>query len=296
MSAEAIERLALYFAGESTRQAYLARQALRRPLPGDPQLAGRLRQELAAGLRADGTVAGGAVQTIWRVHELLDLGQPEDSGAVTRSLAWLLGQQDRPGAFHDGCDRIRHARRLCQHYIAGFFSPGPPTQRLAPVTLPNGKVFRVEGPARFAISCLALRAALRVGDEERPAVRRHLQSLAQISEQWTEWNGYFAPDVIVAGLHALASGGERYRQVVNRLVDLVTANQGVEGDWPSADLFQVLDALLAADTSSAHVTVRRAATALLARQRADGTFGTSAQQERALIGLRALLTAARAPA
>jgi len=79
-------------------------------------------------------------------------------------------------------------------------------------------------------------------------------------------------------------------------VDLLTANQGVEGDWPSADLFQVLDALLAVDTPEAQVTVRRAATALASRQRADGTFGPSAQQERALIGLRALLRAARAPA
>jgi len=79
-------------------------------------------------------------------------------------------------------------------------------------------------------------------------------------------------------------------------VDLLTANQGVEGDWPSADLFQVLDALLAADTPEAQVTVRRAATALASRQRADGTFGASAQQERALIGLRALIWAARAPA
>ena len=84
--------------------------------------------------------------------------------------------------------------------------------------------------------------------------------------------------------------------MVRRLVDLVTANQGVEGDWPAADLFQVLDALLAADTPEAQVTVRRAATALAARQRADGTFGARAQQERALIGLRALLWAARAPA
>ncbi len=77
---------------------------------------------------------------------------------------------------------------------------------------------------------------------------------------------------------------------------MVTSNQGVEGEWPSADLFQVLDALLAADMLEAQVTVRRAATALVARQRADGTFGTMAQQERALIGLRALLWASRSPA
>jgi hypothetical protein len=241
-------------------------------------------------------VSGGAVPTIWRVHELLDLGHIEDSQAVTRPLAWMLELQDRPGAFHYGCDRVRHARRLCQHYIAGFFAPAPPTQRLAPVTLPNGKVYRVEPAARFAISCLALRAALRAGYEERPAIRRHLQSLAQISEQWTEWNSYFAPDVIVAGLHALADGGRDHRPAVHRVVDLVTANQGVEGDWPAADLIQVLDALLAAGTPDAQVAVRRATTALTARQRGDGTFGVRTQQERALIGLRALLWAAQAPA
>ena len=296
MSAEAIQRLAGYFATGSTRQAYLARQALRQPLPGDPRLADRLRQELAAGVRADGTVSGGAVPTIWRVHELLDLGLPEDSSAMTRALAWVLDLQDRPGAFHYGCDRARHARRLCQHYLTGFFAPAPPTERLAPVTLPIGKVYRVEVAARFAISCLALRAALRAGYDERPAIPRHLQSLAQISEQWTEWNAYFAPDVIVAGLHALAAGGRDFRQPVRRLVDLVTANQGVGGDWPAADLFQVLDALRAAGTPEAQVTVRRATTALLERQRADGTFGVRTQQERALSGLLALLWAARAPA
>jgi hypothetical protein len=296
MSADPIQLLAQYFGTGSTRQAYLARQALGRPLPGDVRLADRLRHELASGVRADGTVSGGAVPTIWRVHELLDLGHIDDSQAVTRPLAWMLEQQDRPGAFHYGCDRARHARRLCQHYIAGFFAPAPPTQRLAPVTLPNGKVYRVEPAARFAISCLALRAALRAGYEERPAIRRHLQSLAQISEQWTEWNGYFAPDVIVAGMHALAAGGRDHGQAVRRLVDLVTTNQGVEGDWPAADLIQILDALLAAGTSEAHVAVRRATTALMGRQRADGTFGVRTQQERALIGLRALLWAAQAPA
>jgi hypothetical protein len=75
----------------------------------------------------------------------------------------------------------------------------------------------------------------------------------------------------------------------------VTSHQGVEGDWPSADLFQVLDSLLAAGTLDAQVTVRRAGTALAGRQRPDGAFGTMAQQERALIGLRALLWASRSP-
>ena len=296
MIAAAIERLALFFGTEQTRQGLLARQALGMSDAADAALAGRLRHELASGVRPDGTVAGGAVPTIWRVHELLDLGEPEDSPVITRILTWLLAQQDRPGSFHDGCDRARHARRLCQHFLAGFFAPAPPAQRLAPVTLPTGKVFRVEPAARFAISCLALRAALRAGTDKRPSVKRHVQSLARISEQWTEWQGYFSPDAVAAGLHALAVAGPEHRDIVDRLVGVVTSNQGVEGEWAGADLFQVVDALLAAGTLEAQVTVRRAATALSARQRTDGTFGTMAQQERALIGLRALLWASRSPA
>jgi hypothetical protein len=296
MTAAAIERLALFFGTERTRQGLLAREALGRPDAADAALAERLRDELAGGLRPDGTVGGGAVATIWRVHELLDLGESKGSPAITRPLAWLLDLQDRPGSFHDGCDRERHARQLCQHFLAGFFAPASPAQRLAPVTLPTGKVFRVEPAARLAISCLALRAALRAGYGARPSVKRHVQSLARISEQWTEWNGYFSPDAIVAGLHALAAAGPEHRDIVDRLVGVVTSNQGVEGEWATADLFQVLDALLAAGTLEAQVTVRRAATALADRQRSDGTFGTMAQQERALIGLRALLWASRSPA
>ena len=296
MTAAAIERLALFFGMERTRQGLLAREALGRTATTDAALAEGLREELASDLRPDGTVAGGAVPTIWRVHELLDLGAREDSQAIVRPLAWLLEQQDRPGAYPEGCDRVRHARQLCQHFLSGFFAPAPPAQRLAPVTLPTGKVFRVEPAARFAISCLALRAALRAGYGERPAVKRHVQSLARISEQWTEWNGYFSPDTVVAGLHALAMAGPEYREIVHRLVGVVTSNQGVDGEWASADLFQVVDALLPTNMLEAQVTVRRAATALVARQRADGSFGTMAQQERALIALRALLWASRSPA
>jgi hypothetical protein len=296
MTAAAIERLAFFFSTDRTRQGLLAREALGRAAEADAALGERLRDELASGLRPDGTVAGGAVPTIWRVHELLDLGERGDSPTIALLLTWLFGLQDRPGSFHDGCDRARHARRLCQHFLTGFFAPAPPAQRLAPVTLPTGKVFRVEPAARFAISCLALRAALRAGCGGRPSVKRHIHSLARISEQWTEWNGYFSPDAIAAGLHALALAGPEHRGIVDRLVGVVTRNQGIEGDWVNADLFQVLDALLAAGTLAAQVAVRRAATALSARQRPDGTFGTVAQEERALIGLRALLWASRSPA
>lgn len=294
MSPTVLERLALYLSPIQSRQAILARAALGQPAADDPALAKRIAQELSAELRPDGSVGGAALPTIWRVHELLDLGAgPGDSGLI-RALTWVLQRQNAPGAYGEGCDKTRHALRTCEHFLRGFFSPAPAAVRVAPVTLPTGKAFRAEPAARFAISCLALRAVLRAGLGDRPAVVAHLDSLRLMAEGWTDWSGPFAPDVVITGLHALALGGEAYRRPVERLVDLVTAQQHINGHWENTDLYLVLDALVATRLPAARVAVRHAEPALGERQRPDGSFGATAQQERALIALRALRWAAMA--
>jgi hypothetical protein len=284
----ALDRLACYFDAEETRQGILARAEFGRPQPGDPELACRLVGRFAAELRPDGSVGGAPVTTIWRAHELLDLRSDPTAPPLGLVLRWMMALQEKPGGFGEGCDRERHARRLCEHFVIGFFAPAPPEQRLAPVTLPNGKVYRAEAAARFALSCLALRAALRAGHRDRAGVRRHLASLACLGEHWTSWTGYFAPDLIVAAVHALALAGEATSSVTGRLTALIAAHQAEDGTWPNADLFHLLEVLRAVGSPAALAAVRRAAPTLAARQRPDGTFGSTAQQERALIALRAL--------
>jgi hypothetical protein len=288
---EGIERLRLYFAEASTRQGILARQALDQPAPGDEVLARRLVDDMRAETRMDGSISGAVVPTIWRAHELLDLGSDGNHAGTVRVMGWVLALQSKPGAFSEGCSPPRHAHRACEHFISGFFSPAPPVQRFAPVMFPNGKVFRAEPAARFAVSCLALRAALRGRLEQRPGVEQHLSSLLQLQDQWDDWNGYFAPDAIVAGIHALAFAAGVHREVLPRLAGAVAANQAEDGTWTNADLYHTLEALLAVGTEEAHAAVRRAVPALLARQRIDGSFGSTAQQERALIALRTLIWA-----
>jgi len=283
-----IERLARYFGALRTRQALLARVELGLADPGDAALSAQLAHDLGAELRPDGSVGGAAVPTIWRAHELMDLGRGPGDPALSRVVGWVLQRQDAPGAYGEGCDKTRHTQRICEHYVRGFFSPAAASERLAPITLPNGKAFRAEPAARFAISCLALRAVLRAGMSDRPAVVRHLESLRSLAEGWTDWTGLFAPDVIVAGLHALTLGGPSYRPTVERLVLLVASQQRADGQWDAADLFQAIEALIATGLPAARAVVRRAVPALEQRQRADGSFGATAQQERALIGLRAI--------
>jgi hypothetical protein len=97
----------------------------------------------------------------------------------------------------------------------------------------------------------------------------------------------------MAGLHALALGGAAYRPTVQRLVDAAVRYQRVDGQWENMDFFQVLEALMATGLPTARTAVRRALSVLEERQRADGSFGGTARQERALIGLRALLWVGR---
>ncbi len=295
MNPDLVTRLALYFGAEPSRPGILARLALGHPGPRDPDLALELRERLAAELRPDGSVRGAALPTVWHVHQLLDLGEPSDSRPIRTATRWLGALQSRSGAFGEGCDKQRHARRACEHFLVGFFSPAPPQQRLTPVTLPNGKLFRAEPAARFALSALALRAMVRAGESSQPPVRRHLESLARFAEQWSAWSRALAPDAIVAGMHALAEAGPPWSDAIHRLLPVVVERQGPEGGWSEADLFPMLDMLLGVGSSEALAVVRRALPALAARQRSDGSFGATAQQERALIGLRAALGAGREP-
>jgi hypothetical protein len=249
-----------------------------------------LQRQLLDDFKSDGRFEGAVVPGIWRAHELLDLAVEGDSG-WDQVMEWVLALQSRPGAFSQGCSRVRHAHRVCEHFISGFFSPAPPEQRLAPLMFPNGKVFRAEPAARFAVSCLALRVALRSRWSSRSSIQRHLTSLLQLQEQWKDWSGYFAADAIVAGIHALASGYHSDRQLRVTLTNLIASQQAFDGSWPTADLFHTLEALLTLGTEEAQAALRRAVRTLLSRQRVDGTFGSTAQQERALIGLRSLIWA-----
>jgi hypothetical protein len=286
-----IGRLAKFFENRATRPGLLARRALGRSTDSDHGLHDRLVREMRGETRLDGSVGGAAVPTIWRAIELMELGHQGDQAGVIRVTGWILNLQEKPGAFGEDCTDQRHANKVCRHFIGGFFAAAPPNERLSPVSLPNGKVFRSEGAARFAVSCLALRAVLMAGNESRPGVQRHLESLAVLRETWTSWDGYFAPDAIVSALTALAVAPPPFRDLLPGLTGFIAEHQSADGTWPHSDLFHVLEALVAAGTLKAKLAVCQAVPALLANQHPDGGFGNTAMEERALIGLRALLWA-----
>jgi hypothetical protein len=293
-AAAAIERLAEFFAPRNSRAAILAREALGRPAEGDAAAREALVAELTEGLRPDGSVGGAALPTIWRAIELMDLGHSGQEPGTARLITWVLALAGQPGAFGEGCHPARHEQKACDHYLAGFFAPAPATERLAPITMPCGKTFRAEAAARFAVSCLGLRAVLKAGLAGRASVKKHLTSLSLLAEVWNDWGGYYAPDLVIAALHPLAISPPVHRGATLRTASFIAENQQDDGTWSNADLFHALESLMAAHTPPARKAVARAVPALLALQRKDGAFGPTAQEERALIGLRALVMAQRA--
>jgi hypothetical protein len=286
---DAIARLATFFQAQPTRQGILARRLLGTPSPGDAELTMRLRRQLAAQVGPDGTVPGGLAFTAFRLIELIELGCDEETPAVPRLTRWLVQQQDQPGCYSEGCTPPRHEQGACEHFLSGFLSPGPADIRIAPVTIPNGKVFRAEPAARFALSCLGLRALLLTPARTYSGVKRHLTSLARLKEAWVTWDGYFPPDLVLTALTVLAAAGDAERSAVSAASRFVIEQQAADGGWPDGDRFVALEALHQVGTPEAAEAVRRALPGLIARQRSDGTFGPAAQQERGLIALRAMV-------
>jgi hypothetical protein len=283
---EGITRLQDYFASASTRQGILARRLLGKPSADDSQLAKELTRRLTGEIRADGSVGGAFVSTAWAIVELNDLGG--DPAAATRLSDWLLARQDAPGRFGEGCTPPRHAGRTCEHFMKGFFAVAPATERVSPLTLPIGKVIRSEGTARFAGSCLALRAAILAGQGSQDGVRRHIESLA-VAATGPLPTDHYPMEFVVASLSTLAHARQE-QNAIGAYRDLLLKRQKEDGTWSDLDSFMTLEALMTEGSEKALRAVRKAIPSLLAVQRRDGTFGALARQERALIGLEAMLT------
>lgn len=281
----ALEKLARWSDGRPTRPGILVRRALGTAMPGDDASARQLANNRRAETRMDGSVRGEFLTTAWLAIELMDLDHAADQAGTVRVIGYLLARQDEPGAYGGTNARPEHRGRT----FPGFFSPGDPAQSVAPLTLPNGAIIADDADARFAASCIALRGVLKARQEKRPQVLRHTESLAQLAQHW----GGPIPLVLACStLHGLALSEPPMRDAIPGLIARIAVDQQ-DGTWPQADLFHVLQALLAVPDPDATTLIQRAIPGLITRQRADGAFdGDEAiSEERAWIATRALLRA-----
>lgn len=281
------DRLASFFRDRATRAGVLARRLLGMPKKTDEQLADHLVRERRRKTRIDGSVEGSLTRTAWLSWELLSLGCPPDHAAVVRTVGYILAQQERPGSFGEGCSDDQHARKTCSHYVRGFFSPGTRETVAPPVVLPSGVVVGGDDAARFAASCLALRVALRAGEDRRTGVRQHVESLLEMDDLWDAAGSWPATLAFLA-LGATALGPLEYRGPVADVAAGIVGRQDPDGGWQGVDLLHALDMLMAVGTPASLDAVRRALPLLCTLQHENGAFDEDGSEERALIALRAL--------
>jgi len=268
--AEALERLGAYFGGRRTRQGLLARRLLGRTAPGDAALADHLIRERRVATRMDGSLGGDLVRTAWAAWELMDLGHDHQSAGTVRLVGYLISRlvpaSASPPAFLDSN-----------------------ALNAIPLVLPNGCEYDDPAEALFAASALALRVVLRARGDERPAIRGYIAALRDDESLWALRVGGRPHDLAAAALGALALAPLDLRTQLESCATTFAATQLPDGTWPGADLYNVLEAMIATGAPAANMVLQRAVPALLARQSPDGAFGD--HEERGLIALRALLRA-----
>ena len=251
---EAITKLESLFAARATRPGVLARRLLGKPLPGDERLAQLLCNERRAPTRMDGSLGGSLVATGWAAWEMMDLGLDELHAGLSRLLTWVVTHLEGP---------LREPEPL-------------------PLILPNGTTLTDPADAAFAAECLGLRVVLRARYDGRPGV---VQQLQRVLDGWTARRDELA----ASALSVVALAPPQVREGLNAGVERLARSQQSDGTWGDANLFHMLEALLLAGIRPARAIVARAAPALLRRQRPDGSFDDPPLEERALIGLRAIL-------
>jgi hypothetical protein len=257
---QAIAKVDAFFQDRETRPGVLARQAASRERTGDAKLAELLCQERRARTRMDGSIGNSLFDTAWAAWEMMDLGLDALDGGLDRLISWVLGKVE---AGEGGA-------------IA------PPA---LPLTLPSGLVLPAAGDAAYATRAVAVRTVVRARHGERPGVAAAVRELAQGPQPPTL-------NLSASVLGALALAPPEHRHHLDGLIGRLGAVQSNDGAWPGADLFHMLEALILAGIRPARVLIAKAVPALLPRQRETGAFDDPPHEERALIGLRALLVAA----
>lgn len=284
----ALDRLADFFRKRDTRAGILARRLLGCERQTDGQLAEHLVREGRRKTRIDGSVNGSLADTAWLTWELLDLDCPADHAAVVRTVGYLLSRQDQPGHFAEGCTDERHQRKLCSHFMKGFFSPGGADRPIAPLTFPTGVTAQPEYAARFAVSCAALRVVLRAGEERRTGVLEHLDSLVVLVREPDQLEFDGRQDLAFFALGALALAPPSYRGPLERLAEHLADTQTPDGTWARATTMHALDMLSSVHTPASRGALVRAAPFLCNMRLTNDAPGADEREEAALVAARVL--------
>ena len=298
MTAESVERALTacqaWLAGEDAPESVIARHEAGLA-DGQDQARRWIRhvlhdQDNRGSWNGDLLETAAALLTIQEIR--LAAGMVERDPAINLGLDWIRSRQNATGCWTEGCTPDRHERGLCHHFMAGFFSPGPPEVPCEEAWLRGGLRLTGDQEIRFAASAVALRCLLlwEIGGAD---VGLHLRALRRVIGGWGD---YIPPGLstgsLLAGIHALlVSPDPEDRDVAAAGLRVVAGRQRGDGSWVDADAFQALEVFgAAAEAGVFSERSRRAlwhgARLLIASQQADGSWGRTYGPRRALIAWR----------
>ncbi len=258
---------------------------------GAPELAAHLRGDLLARQVAKGSWGDDLVVSSEALWQLFDLGLREDSSAVVRGVDWLYGRRNVAGAYGEGCTPARHEQRACEHYLSGFFSPGPADEPQE-LTLPNGQSVTSDSGARLVASERALRTILRVNPSD-PRANASVAGLRSLP-LYMDYGGTFTPAVLVGAVQALAWISNGQPAEAKAGLKTLSANQAADGTLPNVELSFVLEMLLEVRVPLAIQMMERAVPRLLDSQHKYGAWGRRHLAAQTWIAVRVLESVAAA--
>ncbi len=280
---DAIDKAADWLMERRDFFGYLSRRDQGR---GAPELARHLRGDLLARQGADGSWGEGdlaaSAEAIWT---LLDLGLTPDLPSVTRGIDWLYGQRDQDGSYGAGCTPARHEQGICEHFVSGFFSPGPADEPQE-IGLANGQSVTSDVGARLLASERALRSVLRANPHD-PRSAASISGLRGLP-LYLDYGGSFTPAVLVGAIQALAWARGVGLTELEAGLESLAANQAPDGTWPNVEFFFAIEALLEVKHAAASAMLKRAVPRLLETQLKYGAWGRRHQAAQSSIALRAL--------
>ena len=279
----------------------LARYEIGLATPDDAETRGALVEELESHQRPDGSWASDVGRTAEALLMLRSLrGYHGDRASVVKAHAFIRSRQGKAGRFGEWCGPAWHARHLCHHYVSGFYSPGPPETDFSAYKLANGMEFATEAEARFAISCVALRAMLLSRNLSRDDYL-HLSVIRKVAEMaWRDEALPIGNGGVITGLIALAEAprteesAEAFRGVLARF----TRAQRADGSWQGVEPFHTGEFLLCAiergyASPIVDAAIIRLALMLSISQQIDGGWGPDTGSVRMYWGWRILRHAAQ---
>ncbi len=267
---------------------FIRKKIIRQPRANDDSLLAKTIGDIKTRQLLNGSWNNSIYDTACEMIKLFKLGGSPKEKDISNAVTYLFTRQDLEGAYAKGCTDKRHSLKICEHFIGGFFSPGPWRNEIL-LEMPNGQKMQNNTESRFVISNLVLKAIVMAGITEDPRLRKNIVSLRTLPYMWSRYNKLWSVPLLLSSMQALTvEDSEESQFTVHRGLKVLEENQMESGLWRNVNFYYVLDTLNLIDDPLAEIMIENAIPEIQKRQLPDGTWGSGRKDEQSTVILTSL--------